>query len=178
LQLIGPYRLSPARVRLEANCKKDVRGEDQVVDDVDQDYEALASPGVGSKNVGRVSGLGQEAPAGKKYARDPGRVKKRASLDYAAERLPDLEIHVGATTSVDVMKARIDKAYGMRKFMTVLHLTSDDILFFGDKLDEGGNDYPVKNDRNRQHRSEELGRNRPSAPGHHRSVLVVESIAK
>jgi hypothetical protein len=28
--------------------------------------------------------------------------------------------------------------------MAVLNLTSDDILFFGDKLDEGGNDYPVK----------------------------------
>lgn len=32
----------------------------------------------------------------------------------------------------------------MRKLMTVLDLTSDEILFLGDKLDEGGNDYPVK----------------------------------
>jgi hypothetical protein len=28
--------------------------------------------------------------------------------------------------------------------MTVLDLTSDEILFLGGKLDEGGNDYPVK----------------------------------
>jgi phosphomannomutase len=64
--------------------------------------------------------------------------------DYAAERLPDLEVHIGGTTSVDFTEAGIDKAYGMRKLMTVLDLTSDDILFLGDKLDEGGNDYPVK----------------------------------
>ena len=32
----------------------------------------------------------------------------------------------------------------MRRLMTVLDLTSDEILFLGGKLDEGGNDYPVK----------------------------------
>ena len=90
------------------------------------------------------SALGQEAPAEMKYAWDPDGVKKEELREYAAERLPDLEVHVGGTTSVDVTEAGIDKAYGMRKLMTVLHLTSDDILFFGDKLDEGGNDYPVK----------------------------------
>lgn len=90
------------------------------------------------------SALGQEAPAEMKYAWDPDGIKKAALRDYAAEQLPDLEVHVGGTTSVDVTEAGIDKAYGMRKLMAVLDLTSDDILFFGDKLDEGGNDYPVK----------------------------------
>jgi hypothetical protein len=90
------------------------------------------------------SALGQEAPAEMKYAWDPDGVKKGALRDYAAERLPDLEVHVGGTTSVDVTEAGIDKAYGMRKLMAVLNLTSGDILFLGDKLDEGGNDYPVK----------------------------------
>lgn len=90
------------------------------------------------------SALGQEAPAEKKYAWDPDGVKKRSIRDYVAQRLPDLEAHVGGTTSVDVTEAGIDKAYGMRKLMKSLSLTSDDILFFGDKLDEGGNDYPVK----------------------------------
>lgn len=87
------------------------------------------------------------------------RGQERASLDYAAERLPDLEVHVGGTTSVDVTEAGIDKAYGMRKLMTVLDLTSDEILFLGDKLDEGRNDYRDKAIRNRRHRREGLGRN-------------------
>jgi hypothetical protein len=71
-------------------------------------------------------------------------VKKLALRDYAQQRLPDLEVHVGGTTSVDVTKAGIDRAYEMRRLMTALGVAIGDILFFGDKLDEGGNDYPVK----------------------------------
>lgn len=90
------------------------------------------------------SALGQDAPAATKYAWDPDGAKKRSLRDFAAQRLPDLEVHVGGTTSVDVTNTGIDKAYGMNKLMAAVGLTSDEILFFGDQLDEGGNDYPVK----------------------------------
>ncbi|MEO6572185.1 MAG: HAD-IIB family hydrolase, partial [Ilumatobacteraceae bacterium] len=90
------------------------------------------------------SALGQQASADKKYAWDPDGVKKESLRAYAAQRLPELAVHVGGTTSVDVTRAGIDKAYGMQKLMSILELNCDDILFFGDKLDEGGNDHPVK----------------------------------
>jgi phosphomannomutase len=90
------------------------------------------------------SALGQEAPADSKYAWDPDGVKKRSLRDFAAEQLPDFEVHVGGTTSVDVTNTGIDKAYGMRKLMAAVGLTANEILFFGDQLGEGGNDYPVK----------------------------------
>ncbi len=90
------------------------------------------------------SALGQEAPAAQKYAWDPDGAKKRSLRDFAAQRLPDLEVHVGGTTSVDVTNTGIDKAYGMRKLMAAVGMTSDEILFFGDQLGDGGNDYPVK----------------------------------
>jgi hypothetical protein len=90
------------------------------------------------------SALGKEAPADLKYAWDPDGAKKRSLRDFSAERLPDLEVHVGGTTSVDVTEAAIDKAYGMSQLMTLLEMTKQEILFFGDKLEEGGNDYPVK----------------------------------
>lgn len=90
------------------------------------------------------SALGQQAPAEKKYAWDPDGVKKHALRDYAAPFLPDLEVRVGGTTSVDVTKIGIDKAYGMRKLMEVLEISKDEVLFIGDRLEEGGNDYPVK----------------------------------
>ena len=32
----------------------------------------------------------------------------------------------------------------MRKLMDALEVGKDDILFIGDKLEEGGNDYPVR----------------------------------
>jgi HAD superfamily hydrolase (TIGR01484 family) len=90
------------------------------------------------------SALGQQAPPEEKYKWDPDGVKKHAIRDYAADRLPDVEVRVGGTTSVDVTIIGIDKAYGMRKLMEVLGIGMDDILFVGDKLEEGGNDYPVK----------------------------------
>ncbi|WP_232074709.1 HAD-IIB family hydrolase [Phytohabitans suffuscus] len=90
------------------------------------------------------SALGQRAPVDAKYAWDPDGAKKGALRDYAAARLPDLEVRSGGSTSVDVTKKGVDKAYGMTKLVQHLGLTNEDVLFVGDRLDEGGNDYPVK----------------------------------
>ncbi len=90
------------------------------------------------------SALGQEAPPARKYEWDPGNSKKAALREYAAARLPDLEVRVGGSTSVDITRRGIDKAYGMRKLMQYLDLKADEILFVGDRLQEGGNDYPVR----------------------------------
>jgi len=90
------------------------------------------------------SALGQFAAPADKYAWDPDGTKKMAIRDLAAPKLPGLEVRVGGTTSVDVTAIGIDKAYGMQKLIDHLHIQKEDILFFGDKLQEGGNDYPVK----------------------------------
>jgi HAD superfamily hydrolase (TIGR01484 family) len=90
------------------------------------------------------SALGQAAPVDAKAVWDPDGAKKELLRAYAAERLPDLEVRSGGSTSVDVTAEGIDKAYGMRKLMAQLGIGMDDILFVGDRLDEQGNDYPVK----------------------------------
>lgn len=90
------------------------------------------------------SALGQQAVAEDKYAWDPDGSKKLAIRDLAAESLPGFEVRAGGTTSIDVTREGIDKAYGMQKLIEALDINKDDILFFGDKLVEGGNDYPVK----------------------------------
>jgi phosphomannomutase len=90
------------------------------------------------------SALGQQAPPADKYQWDPDGQKKQQLRAYAAERLPGLEVRVGGSTSVDVTRQGIDKAYGMRKLMERLGLAADEILFVGDRLEPGGNDYPVR----------------------------------
>lgn len=90
------------------------------------------------------SALGQQATAEDKYAWDADGAKKIAIRDLAAQSLPELEVRAGGTTSIDVTRKGIDKAYGMQKLIEALGVTKQDILFFGDKLQEGGNDYPVK----------------------------------
>lgn len=90
------------------------------------------------------SALGQQAPAEAKYKWDPDGKKKWALRDYAAPLLQDVEVRVGGTTSIDVTRIGIDKAYGMEKLISMLEVSKDEIVFIGDKLQEGGNDYPVK----------------------------------
>lgn len=90
------------------------------------------------------SALGQKAKPEDKYAWDADGVKKATLRDHVAKALPDFEVRAGGTTSIDITKPGIDKAYGMQKLIDLLDISRDDILYFGDSLKEGGNDYPVK----------------------------------
>jgi phosphomannomutase len=90
------------------------------------------------------SALGQAAPVVAKAGWDPDGSKKASLQRYAAARLPDLEVRSGGSTSVDITRQGIDKAYGVGKLIEALGLELADLVFVGDRLDEGGNDYPVK----------------------------------
>jgi HAD superfamily hydrolase (TIGR01484 family) len=89
------------------------------------------------------SALGQRAPVDAKMAWDPDGSKKRALGADVAARLPDLEVRGGGSTSIDITRKGIDKAYGVTKLLHQLDASADDLLFIGDRLDEAGNDYPV-----------------------------------
>ena len=53
-------------------------------------------------------------------------------------------MRLGGTTSVDVTKPGIDKAYGIRKLRDTLGIAIQEMIFIGDALFPGGNDYPAK----------------------------------
>lgn len=90
------------------------------------------------------SALGQKASPEAKAKWDPT-YEKRHTLRAAVEReLPGYEIRIDGRTSLNVTTDGIDKGYGMQKLQAELGISAADILFVGDKLDEGGNDYPVK----------------------------------
>ena len=89
------------------------------------------------------SALGQSAPIEAKRGWDPTGAKRERLRAYASARLPDLEVRSGGSTSVDVTRKGVDKAYAMRKLMDALGLVPADVLFVGDRLDPGGNDHPV-----------------------------------
>ena len=90
------------------------------------------------------SALGQQAPLEAKRAWDPSGDKKRKLRDAVALDVPDLEVRAGGSTSVDITRRGIDKAYGMAKLVEMTGIAPHDMLFIGDRLDEAGNDYPVK----------------------------------
>lgn len=90
------------------------------------------------------SALGQAAEPAKKKAWDPDGAKKRKIHAIVANKIPQFEVRIGGSTSIDVTKKGIDKAYGMKKLMELLDVKKEEILFVGDRVWEGGNDYPVK----------------------------------
>lgn len=89
------------------------------------------------------SALGQEAPLEAKKAWDPDGSKKEALRSAVEELIPDLEVRSGGSTSVDITRKGVDKAYGIAELSKQTGIAIVDMLFIGDRLDEGGNDYPV-----------------------------------
>jgi phosphomannomutase len=90
------------------------------------------------------SALGQQAPLEEKEKWDADfakRTKIKAILDTL---IPEFSVRMGGATSIDVTKAGIDKAYGMRKLREILGISFKEMIFIGDALFPGGNDYPVE----------------------------------
>src|SRR5690606_30764905 len=81
------------------------------------------------------SALGQQAPVDAKRAWDPTGARKSALRDAVAARVPDLEVRSGGSTSVDITRKGIDKAYGMRQLAEQTGVPLADMLFYGDRLD-------------------------------------------
>lgn len=90
------------------------------------------------------SALGQDAPLGDKAPWDPDQEKRKNIVSHLAPLLPDFTISIGGTTSIDVTKKGIDKAYAIEKMKTLLNVDNEHILFLGDALFPGGNDYPAE----------------------------------
>jgi phosphomannomutase len=89
------------------------------------------------------SGLGQEAPLDAKKKWDPDRKKREAMQKAAQKELPDLSVNIGGSTSIDVTRKGVDKAYGIEKLAKESGIAKAAMIFMGDAVYPGGNDYPV-----------------------------------
>lgn len=90
------------------------------------------------------SGLGQQAPLDAKRAWDPDFAKRKRLQEALGPLLPGFAVNVGGSTSIDITREGVDKAYGIRKLAGVAGVPVDDMIFVGDALYSGGNDYPVR----------------------------------
>jgi HAD superfamily hydrolase (TIGR01484 family) len=89
------------------------------------------------------SALGQQAPLEEKKRWDPDFAKRKKIKAILDAFIPEFSVRLGGTTSVDVTKPGIDKAYGIGKLRDILGIAIDEMLFIGDALFVGGNDYPA-----------------------------------
>jgi hypothetical protein len=112
------------------------------------------------------SALGQQAPLEEKKKWDPDFGKRKKIKEILEPSLPEFSIRLGGTTSIDITKPGIDKAYAIRKLRDILSIKIKEMIFIGDALFDGGNDFPVK----------ETGISTLQVKGPEETKLIVEAI--
>ncbi|MBQ7802843.1 HAD-IIB family hydrolase [Candidatus Saccharibacteria bacterium] len=89
------------------------------------------------------SALGQKAGTKEKYAWDPDCKKREKIVARAKELAPEFDFEIGGTTSINAIVPGMNKVFGMTHLMEELGVKKEEILYFGDMTQPGGNDYPV-----------------------------------
>ncbi len=133
-------RLSEKETRSAMSAIDSAMAETKVID--------LSRPAYGDRVEHRgsqitLSALGQRAPLTLKKEWDIDHTKRQALQAALSERLPDFSVSMGGTTSIDITKRNIDKAYGIRKLCERLRVSESDALYIGDELIANGNDEAV-----------------------------------
>lgn len=90
------------------------------------------------------SALGQKAPLELKVAWDPNHEKRKKIISFLQQKIPGFDLRIGGTTSIDITRKGVNKSYGIRKLEEYLHMPPEEMVYVGDSLFYGGNDYPVK----------------------------------
>lgn len=90
------------------------------------------------------SALWQEAPHEVKKSWDSDFSKRTKIRDLISPWLPNLSISMWWSTSIDITKKWVDKAYAIEKLTEQLNIKENEIIFIWDALMEWWNDYAVR----------------------------------
>ena len=86
-----------------------------------------------------ISFLGQKAPLNEKRQFDPDRSIRKTVVRILQSKLPEYDIALGGSTSVDIVMKGVNKGDSLKRMGP-----PEELIFFGDALHPGGNDYTVK----------------------------------
>lgn len=89
------------------------------------------------------SALGSSAPISVKKRWDPDQRKRKKFAKILIGKLPGFSVQIGGLTSIDITKRGVGKPEGILRLASRLRIRKSEILFLGDALFPGGNDYPV-----------------------------------
>ena len=89
------------------------------------------------------SALGQKAPIEEKELWDPDQKKRQKIKSEIEPKIPEATIMIGGTTTLDILQKGFNKAVGLERLLDKLHFHKSDMVFLGDAVFLGGNDYSV-----------------------------------
>ena len=75
---------------------------------------------------------------------DPDVSKRRKIKSILEKFIPEFSVRTGGSTSIDITKPGIDKAYGIRKLRDILGISINEMIYIGDALYVGGNDHAAE----------------------------------
>jgi len=93
-----------------------------------------------------LSALGQQAPLENKKPWDPDQKKRQIMKAELEAEIPEVSVSIGGETSIDVLPKGFNKAVSLERLIKKLGYTISDLLYVGDALFPGGNDYAVIED--------------------------------
>ncbi|KAM7185888.1 eukaryotic phosphomannomutase [Rhypophila sp. PSN 637] len=143
--LIQVARRPPARAdrsKLSTRSKNDTKKWKQICADLFSDADKakiLEAFDLALEKTGQISfsALGQQAPIEAKETWDPDFAKRKIIQKGLRERLSNMSINMGGATSIDITQKGVDKGYGLNG------IPLEKMMFIGDAIFPGGNDYPA-----------------------------------
>lgn len=87
------------------------------------------------------SALGQKAPIAEKEKWNLTEDRREEIKTALVKYLSQFEAVIAGVTSIDVIKKGIDKYFAIKEMMKIFKLTKEEMVFVGDALRKGGNDY-------------------------------------
>ena len=117
---------------------------DQVITQLDLDSGQSWGPRIEDRGTQiTFSALGQQAPIDAKHAWDPDMSRRKQLKALLTPMLPGFEVRTGGSTSIDITREGVDKGTGITRLSQETGVPLSAILFMGDALYPGGNDYAV-----------------------------------
>lgn len=87
--------------------------------------------------------VGIEASLETKQTWDTGGTKRKALWETLKQAMPEFEILLGGTTTIDITRKGINKAYGVRWLSEHLTIPTNEMFYAGDAFYDDGNDAVV-----------------------------------
>lgn len=92
-----------------------------------------------------VAVLGKRGVQMKERWKEKNTPLKMRIAELMSQYLPEFEVRAAGHTTIDVTKKGIDKAYGLKQIEKYIKIPIADMLFVGDAIFPGGNDYAITN---------------------------------